>query len=63
MKHELPDLETLKELLKDTNNIAWYKRVEFTGSPESIKYMKQKIKEFNKLMDTGENNSKHSGSL
>jgi len=63
MKHELPDLETLKELLKDINNIAWYKRVEFTGSPESIKYMKQKIKEFNKLMDTGENNSAFSGSL
>lgn len=63
MEHQLPELETLKELLKDTNNIMWYKRVEFTGSPESVAYMKKKIVEFNKLMDTGENNSDYSGSL
>jgi len=63
MEHQLPELETLKELLKDTNNITWYKRVEFTGSPESVAYMKKKILEFNKLMDTGENNSGYSGSL
>ena len=63
MKHELPDLESLKELLKDTNNITWYKRVEFTGPPESISYVKQKIKELNILMDTGENKGGFSGSL
>jgi hypothetical protein len=50
----LPELEELKELLKDTKNIMFYKRVEFDGSKESIKYMKKKIKEFDKLMDTGE---------
>jgi len=50
----LPELEELKELLKDTKNIAFYKRVQFDGSKESVKYMKKKIKEFEKLMDTGE---------
>ena len=50
----LPELEELKELLKDTKNIAFYKRVEFEGTKESVKYMKKKIKEFDKLMDTGD---------
>jgi len=50
----LPELEELKELLKQTKNIAFYKRVEFDGSKESVEYMKKKIKEFDKLMDTGE---------
>lgn len=50
----LPELEELKELLKDTKNIMFYKRVQFDGPKESIKYMKKKIKEFDKLMDTGE---------
>lgn len=50
----LPELEELKELLKDTKNIAFYKRVEFDGPKESIKYMKKKIKELDKLMDTGD---------
>lgn len=63
MIHKLPELEQLKELLKDTNNILWYKRVEFTGSEESVDYLKRKIKEFNALMDTGENNTDYSGSL
>jgi hypothetical protein len=63
MEHQLPELETLKDLLKNTNNIMWYKRVEFTGSPESVAYLKKKILEFNKLMETGENNSEFSGSL
>jgi len=52
--HILPELEELKELLKQTKNIAFYKRVHFDGSKESVKYMKKKIKEFDKLMDTGE---------
>ena len=50
----LPELEELKELLKQTKNIAFYKRVEFDGPKDSVKYMKKKIKEFDKLMDTGE---------
>jgi len=52
--HLLPELEELKELLKDTKNIVFYKRVTFDGSKESVKYMKKKIKEFDKLMDTGD---------
>lgn len=52
--HKLPELEELKELLKDTKNIVFYKRVTFEGSKESVNYMKKKIKEFDKLMDTGD---------
>lgn len=63
MVHELPDLEELKVLLKDTNNIHWYKRVKFTGPPESVKYLKQKIKQLDKLLDTGEKKLEISGSL
>lgn len=63
MMHELPDLEELKELLKDTSNIHWYKRVKFTGPSESVKYLKQKIRQLDDLLDTGENNTKISGSL
>jgi len=63
MEHELPDLDELKVLLKETNNIHWYKRVKFTGPPESIKYLKQKMKQLDDLLDTGENNTEISGSL
>lgn len=57
--HKLPELEELKELLKETKNIAFYKRVgEWEGSKESIQYLKKKIKEFEKLMDTGEKDEK-----
>jgi len=63
MVHELPDLEELKVLLKETNNIHWYKRVKFTGPPESVKYLKQKMKQLDILLDTGENNTEMSGSL
>ena len=52
--HKLPELEELKELLKDTKNIAFYKRVHFEGTKESVSYMKKKIKELEKLMDTGD---------
>ena len=51
---KLPKLEELKELLKDTKNIAFYKRANVEGSKESIKYLNQKIKELNKLLDTNE---------
>lgn len=60
--HQLPELEQLKQLLKDTKNIVFYKRVEFTGSKESVRYMKKKIKEFKTLMDTGDS-SQISGSI
>ena len=63
MVHELPDLEELKVLLKETNNIHWYKRVKFSGPPESVKYLKQKMKQLDILLDTGENNTEMSGSL
>lgn len=61
MKVDLPELEELKELLKNINNISFYRRVEFTGSKESVAYLKQKIKELNALMDTGENKPKKGG--
>lgn len=61
--HKLPELEELKELLKDTSNIVFYKRVgEWEGSKESIRYLKKKIKEFEKFMDTGDS-TQISGSL
>jgi prefoldin subunit 5 len=60
--YQLPELEQLKQLLKDTKNIVFYKRVEFTGSKESVKYMKKKIKEFEILMNTGDS-SQISGSI
>lgn len=60
--YQLPELEQLKQLLKDTKNIVFYKRVEFTGSKESVRYMKKKIKEFKTLMDTGDS-SQISGSI
>jgi len=60
--HQLPELEELKQLLKDTKNIVFYKRVEFTGSKESVRYMKKKIKEFEILMDTGDS-TQISGSI
>lgn len=50
MKNEtckLPELEVLKELLKDQNNVIWYMRQQdLEGSPESVKYAKKKINEF-----------------
>jgi hypothetical protein len=60
--YQLPELEQLKQLLKDTKNIVFYKRVEFAGSKESVKYMKKKIKEFEILMNTGDS-SQISGSI
>lgn len=51
---KLPELEELKELLKDTKNITFYKRVQVEGSKESIRYLNKKIKELNKLLDTDE---------
>lgn len=46
---KLPELEVLKELVKDIRNVVWYSRQpEFEGSPESIKFIKQVIKKFKK---------------
>ena len=62
--YKLPELEELKELLKETGNIIFYKRAgEWEGSEESKQYLKRKIKELEKLMDTGENNTKIGGIL
>lgn len=60
---KLPELEELKELLKDTKNIAFYKRVKVEGSKESIKYLNKKIKELNQLLDTDEDNNEKTSSL
>lgn len=51
MTTQLPELEELKQLLKETKNIAFYKRLEWTGPKESVEYLKMKIKEFDTLMD------------
>jgi len=48
---QLPELDELKVLLKETKNIAFYKRTEWTGPEESVEYLKMKIKEFDTLMD------------
>ena len=52
MQTKLPELNELKELLKEPKNIAWYKRVEWIGSEESIEYLKLKIKQLDQLMET-----------
>ena len=44
---KLPELSVLKELLENDLNIVWYSRqASFEGSEESLKYVKEKIKEF-----------------
>lgn len=63
MKHELPELHTLKELLREPKNIAWYKRVEFYGPKDSVEYLKSKILELNNTINLDENNTRLSGSL
>lgn len=60
---KLPEIENLKELLKDTKNITWYKRANVEGSKESIAYLNRKIEELNTLLTTEENLAKTSGSL
>lgn len=60
---KLPEIEDLKELLKDTKNITWYKRANVKGSKESIEYLNRKIQELNVLLTTEENLTKTSGSL
>lgn len=46
---KLPELEVLKELVKDINNVVWYSRQhDFEGSPESIKFIKEEINKFKK---------------
>lgn len=62
---KLPEIEDLKELLKDTKNITWYKRAKsnMEGSKESIEYLNRKIQELNTLLNTEENLTKRSGSL
>lgn len=60
MQTKLPELEELKELLKEPKNIAWYKRVEWIGSKESIEYLKLKINQLDELMET-EKKDKSSG--
>jgi hypothetical protein len=60
---KLPELKELKELLKDTKNIAFYKRANIEGSKESIKYLNQKIKELNQLLNTDEDRDEKTSSL
>jgi len=60
---KLPELKELKELLKDTKNIAFYKRANIEGSKESIKYLNQKIKELNQLLNTDEDKDEKTSSL
>jgi hypothetical protein len=49
---KLPKLDELKELLKDTKNIIWYKRANIEGPKESIEYLNRKIQELNTLLST-----------
>jgi len=60
---KLPELKELKELLKDTKNIAFYKRANIEGSKESIKYLNQKIKELNQLLNTDEDDNIKNSSI
>jgi len=59
-QYVLPDLPKLKELLRDTGNIAWMKRVKWEGTEEQKDYVKRKIKELDALYNTEENNYKGS---
>lgn len=61
--YKLPELEELKELLKDTKNITWYKRANLEGSKESIEYLNRKIQELDILLNTERNLGNPSGSL
>ena len=56
MIYELPSLPELKEILKDTSNIAWMKRVKWEGTEEQKEYVKRKIKELDAFYNTEENN-------
>ena len=51
MKIKLPPVEVLKELVKKPGNLTFYKRTEWSGPKESVEYLKQKIKEYNKFLD------------
>lgn len=61
--YKLPELEELKELLKDTKNITWYKRANLEGSKESLEYLNRKIQELDILLNTERNLGNPSGSL
>lgn len=50
MQQQLPELEILKQLLKDPKNIIWYRRVEWVGSQECKDYLKLKIKQLDDLL-------------
>jgi hypothetical protein len=50
MQQQLPELEILKQLLKDPKNITWYRRVEWVGSQECKDYLKLKIKQLDDLL-------------
>ena len=44
---KIPELKVLKEVLKEEKNILWYSRQpSFEGPEDSIKYLKEKIKDF-----------------
>ncbi len=48
---KLPPIEELKELIKDGNNLTFYKRVKWEGPIESVNYLKRKIKEYNAFLE------------
>ena len=48
---KLPPIEELKELIKDGNNLTFYKRVKWEGPIESVEFLKRKIKEYNAFLD------------
>ena len=48
---KLPPIEELKELIKDGNNLTFYKRVKWEGPIDSVNFLKRKIKEYNAFLD------------
>jgi len=48
---KLPPIEELKELIKDGNNLTFYKRVKWEGPIESVNFLKRKIKEYNTFLE------------
>ena len=45
--NKIPELEVLKEVLENEQNILWYSRLpSFEGPEDSIVYLKEKIKKF-----------------
>lgn len=47
---KLPEIEKLKELLRDAKNIVWYMRCpEVIGPKDSLKYLKDQIKQFRSI--------------